>query len=213
MPTDTLSHFREEARRLRGPESKKRRRELLENIRTDAVAMIALASDISIPSENRKPLEQLVKDVQSTAEELRASAEHLIVAALDHADSVVRLWEEIWEAALQRSTLDLTEEVQNLKGAFENANESLQETLLLTKEDNIRFERPLARLDELEARVADFPLWVRECVARWEMLGKPVPPLDRDRVARAQSAYARGEHEALDEVLSRVEAGGLWVKE
>jgi hypothetical protein len=213
MPTDTLTHFREEARRLPDPEGRKRRHELLENIRTDAVALIALASEISIPSENRKPLEQLVKDVQDASEKLRASAEQQIVAALDHAESVVRLWETTWEAALQHPTLDLTEQARNLKGAFENANESLQETLLLTREDNVLFERPLARLDELEARVAEFPLWVRECLARWEMRGRSAPPLDRERIARAQSAYARGEHEGVDEVLSRVEAGGPWVKE
>ena len=35
-------------------------------------------------------------------------------------------------------------------------------------------------------RAAEFPLFIRECRARWAMLDEPIPPLDPERVARAQ---------------------------
>jgi hypothetical protein len=96
---------------------------------------------------------------------------------------------------------------------MEDAGRFLQEALPWAQGCSLLFERPPARLDELEARTAEFPLWARERLARWEMLDHPTQPLDPERIARARSAFAQGEHEGVDEVLSRIQSGGPWVKE
>jgi hypothetical protein len=93
-----------------------------------------------------------------------------------------------------------------------DAEQALRVALSRAEEDSPMFQRPPARLDELRARAEEFPLWARECLARWGMLDRPAPTLDSERVARAQVAYARGDHEDMDDVLSRVQAGGPWVK-
>jgi hypothetical protein len=214
MPTDTLKRFREEALRRGGAERKKRQGELLEGIRADGVALIALASAISSPIVSKtKRLEQLLEEIRAAAEELRAATEAHVAAVLALADMAAGVWEERWKAALRDPAVDRAEGAEILQWVLEDAGEVLQEALQWAQQQAHMSERPLARLDELKARAAEFPLWARECLARWEMLGRPAPPLDPERIARAQAAFARGEHEGVDDVLSRVQAGGPWVKE
>jgi hypothetical protein len=213
MTVDIVERFREKASLLGGAQRKKRLGELREEIRTDAVALIALASEILIVSEKRKRLERLLDELRVAVEELRGATESEIALVLELTDEAARAWEAIWAAALADPSADRTNETKLLRRLLEDTGLYLQETLRRSQEDAGRFERPLARLDELEARTADFPLWSRECLARWEMLDKPAPPLDPERIARAQAARARGECEDLDDLLSRVEAGGPWVEE
>src|SRR5262245_30496760 len=213
MATDTLKRFREEVLRLGSAARKRRQGELLEAIRADAVAVIALASETAAGSAKEKRLEQLLEEIRAAAEELRAATEAHIAAVLGLAEKAARVWWTMWEAALRVPSLDRATEAERLRLVLEETEQTLREALSQAQEHAQLFERPLARLDELEARAAEFPLWARECLARWEMLDRPAPPLDPERVARAQSAYERGEHEDLDDVLSRVEAGGPWVEE
>jgi hypothetical protein len=213
MPTDTLKRFREEALKLGGTERTKRRGELLGKIREDAVAVIALASETAIALEKKKSLEQLLEEIRAAAEGMRAETEATITGALALADTAAGVWEEMWEAALGDPAMSRTKETEILRWVLEDAGRLLREGLLWAQRLAHLVARPLARLDELESRAAEFPLWARECLARWKMLGRPAPPLDPERIARAQAAYARGEHEAVDDVLSRVQAGGPWVKE
>jgi len=51
----------------------------------------------------------------------------------------------------------------------------------------------VARLAQFEEQSKAFPLWVRECTARWEMLGRPHKPLKPERIAESQAAYKQGE--------------------
>lgn len=213
MATDTLKRFREQALRLGGDDRKNRRRELLEKIRIDAVAVIALASETVIVSTTTKRLEQLLDEIRDAAEEVRAKTEASIASVLALADEAARIWDEMWEAALGNPAVDRGKEPEILPWVLQDAEQALREALRWAQEHAHLFKRPLARLAELEARAADFPLWARECLARWEMLDRPAPPLDPERIARAQAAYARGEHEDVDDVLSRVQAGGPWVKD
>jgi hypothetical protein len=71
MPSDTLQRFHEKRLRLGGAEKKTRQGELLEGMRADAVAVIALASKIQVVSERKKRLEPLLKEMQAAAEELK----------------------------------------------------------------------------------------------------------------------------------------------
>ncbi len=213
MPSDTLQSFREQKQKLDGAERMKRQGELLEEMRADAVAVIALASKIRIVSERKKRLEQLLEEMRAAAEELRAAIEAEIATVIALADEAARIWEPAWDAAVGDPARDRANEGEILRGVLGDAEQALRGALRGAQEHAHMFERPLARLDELEARAAEFPLWARECLARWEMLDRPVPPLDPERVARAQAAYERGEHEEMDDVLSRVQAGGPWLKE
>jgi hypothetical protein len=151
--------------------------------------------------------------MQAAAEELRTAIESEIDTVMPLADEAVRIWEAQWEAALGNPALDRSKETETLRGVLAEAEQALREALRGAEEHAHMFERPLARLDDLKERAAEFSLWARECLARWEMLAQPAPTLDYERIARAQAAYARGEHEDLDDVLSRVQAGGPWVKE
>ena len=71
----------------------------------------------------------------------------------------------------------------------------------------------VARLAQFEEQSKAFPLWVKECIARWEMLGRPRRPLNRQRIAESQAAYQRGEGEPVSETIARLEQGGPLVKE
>ena len=71
----------------------------------------------------------------------------------------------------------------------------------------------VARLAQFEEQSKAFPLWVKECMARWEMLGRSRRPLNRERIAESQAAYDRGEGEAVADVVARLEQGGPLVKE
>jgi hypothetical protein len=211
MPTDTLTRFREEALAPAGADRKQRAGKLLEEIRAAAVAVIALASETVIAAE--KPLAELLEEIRAAAEELRTPTEQQIAAVLNLADMAANIWEGMWEAALGDLAADRVKDAAVLRWVLQDTGQTLQEALGWARGHARMLERPLARLDELEARAAEFPLWARECLARWEMLDRPAPPLDPERIASAQADYARGEHEGIDELLSRIQAGGPWVKE
>lgn len=213
MSTDTLKRFREQALRVSGAESKKHQRDLREKMRADAVALIALASEIVSRSTTTKRLEQLLDEIRAAADDVRASSEAYIAAVLALADEAARIWDSMLVAALSKAAIDRDKQTKMLRSVLDDAEQALREALRSAREDAHMFERPLARLDELESRTAEFPLWARECLARWEMLDRPAPTLDPERIARAQAAYTRGDHEDLDNVLSRVQAGGPWLTE
>lgn len=160
-----------------------------------------------------KPRGDLLEQIRILAEEFKVATESHIAAVLALADEAARIWEARWEAALRNPAKDRETEAEMLQWVLEDAGQVLLEALREAREYEPMFERPLARLDELEARGAEFPLWARERLARWEMLSLPAPTLDPERIARAQTAYARGDHEELADVLSRVQAGGSWVRE
>jgi hypothetical protein len=211
MPTDTLQRFREETRRLRGAEAKPRG-DLLDQIQAGALAF-ASASKSYVISKGKKRLEQLLEQIRTAAEEFRVATESHIAGVLALADEAARIWEARWETALRNPNKDRSTEAEMLQWVLEDAGQALLEALRDAREYAPMFERPLARHDELEARAAEFPLWTRERLAHWEMLGLPAATLDPERIARAQAAYARGDHEELADVLSRVQAGGSWVRE
>ena len=71
----------------------------------------------------------------------------------------------------------------------------------------------VARLAQFEEQSKVFPLWVKECTVRWEMLGRPRKPLKRERITESQAAYERGEGEPVSDVIARLEQGGPLVKE
>jgi hypothetical protein len=154
-------------------------------------------------------LGELRTRARTATAELRSGVEEQIACALALADETTRLWWQAWEAALVHPAERTSEKGATLAKGLESARQALEETLREAQEDARGFDQPLARLDELQQKAAEFSLWIRECLARWEMLGEAAPPLDAERIARARVGHARGEGENLDGVLSRVEAGAV----
>jgi hypothetical protein len=212
MATNTLKRFREEALKLGDIEMKKRLGEPLRVIQAVAVVVVELASETP-PDSIDKRLKELLDEMRAAAEELRGGTEKHIAAVLTLAEMATRVWESSWEAAFVDPTLDRAKEAEILRWVLDDAGRKLREALRWIRAHAGLFEQPLARLDQLEARAAEFPLWARECLARWEMLSRPAPPLDPARIAGVQAAYSRGEHEEIKDVLTRVQSGGPWVKE
>ena len=64
MSVDTLRRFRESKMKLGEAEGMKRQGELLEEMRADATAVIALASKTLIGTERTKNLEELLDEMQ-----------------------------------------------------------------------------------------------------------------------------------------------------
>jgi hypothetical protein len=212
MPAPLLKRFREETLRLGGAETQRRQGELLKKIRASGAAVVSSVPETDVVSEMKR-LAELLEELRATAEEFKDETEGLIVTALELAEIAARVWEETWEAALRGPDQDRTEKGEILRWVLDDTGHRLRETLGWTQAYSGIIGRPLARLDELEARAARYPLWVRECLARWEMLGRPRKPLNRDRIAQSQAAYARGEGEPVSDVIARVEQGGPLVKE
>jgi hypothetical protein len=219
MSTDTLKRFQDEALRVGDPGRKNRLYELLGKIRRDAMAVIGLASMMpsrALPLKGTgepRNLEQLLQDIRAAAEELRPESEAQIAAVLKLADEAARASDAMWQAALSDLAKDRAKDTQMLRWMLRDAENALHAGLRLSEELASLFAPPLARLDELEKRTNEFPVLARECLARWEMLDRPAPPLDHERIAAAKAAYARGDHEDVGEILSRIQAGGPWVKE
>src|SRR3954451_5915741 len=65
----------------------------------------------------------------------------------------------------------------------------------------------VARLSQFEEQVKALPVWIDECMARWEMLDHPRKPLNRERIARAQAAFKQGECEDVASTLARLQQG------
>jgi len=213
MATDTLERFGEQKLKLIGPETTKRPSELLAKILSDALELAALAGKTSFIVSKRNRLKELLEDIRVASEEMREAIETQIAAVLTLADSAVRVWEEMWRAALAGPAGDRAKEMKILRWVLNDAEQTLRDRLAWAQEHADLTGRQLARLDELKAKAAEFPVWARECLARWDMLDRPAPPLDAERIARAKVAYARGEYEDVDHLLSRVAEGGPWVKE
>jgi hypothetical protein len=215
MPTDLLTRFREEALRLGVAERKQRQSERLEKLRADAaaVAVSALAAATPIFSKLKRQLEQLLEDVRAAAEEQRGATEAHIAGVLALADSAARIWETTWEEAFSDRALDRATATAMLRWVLEDAGQLLRDALLWARAFGNMLERPLARLDELEVRAAEFPLWAQECLARWEILDRPRKLLDRERLARSRAAYEQGECEDVADIMARVERGGPLVRE
>ncbi len=156
MPAETLQRFRAEAMRTGGA-ARKRAGELLEAIRADAVAVIALASEtsISIVPTKRKHLGELLEAIRSANEELRVATEADVAAVLNLADEAARVWEETWTAALQDSAMNRAKEAELLRWVLDETEQSLRVTLHRIQAQGYLFDRPLARVDELEARAAE----------------------------------------------------------
>lgn len=146
-------------------------------------------------------------------DELAAVADFLVDEGIGLRQRAQRLWDLHWTMALAGQIPDRQAHGARLRARLAEHGPPLAEAAEIARAFADLSGREVARLAEFEKQAAAFARWVEECLARWEMLDRPRPPLDRERVAQAREAFARGECEDLADVIARVERGGPLVAE
>ncbi len=127
--------------------------------------------------------------------------------------SSLRLWDHHWTRALAGKIPDQRERGAKLLSLLERGGHIIRRGAALARAYADLSGHEVARLAQFEEQSKAFPLWVNSCKARWEMLGRPRKPLNRERIAESQAAYERGEGEPVSDVIARLEQGGPLVKE
>lgn len=146
-------------------------------------------------------------------EQAAALADFFVDEGIGLRQSSLRLWDYSWTMALAGKIPDRRERGLKLRSLLERGGRILSRCAAAARVYADRSGHGVARLSQLEEQSKAFPLWVEECMARWEMLDRTYKPLDRDRLARAQAAYQRGDCEAVSDILAQLEKGGSLVSE
>jgi hypothetical protein len=147
------------------------------------------------------------------ADEAAAIADFFVDEGIGVRQSSQRLWEHHWARALAGKIPDRNERGSKLRALLERGGRIIRRGAEIARAYADASGREVARLSQFEEQSREFPLWVKECMARWEMLGRPRKPLRPEQIAQAQAAYQRGEGEPVAEVIARLEQGGPLVRE
>jgi hypothetical protein len=145
--------------------------------------------------------------------EAAAIADFFVDEGIGVRQSSIRLWDYHWARALTGKIPDRQECGAKILSLLERGERIIRRGAALARAYADLSGHPVARLAPFEEQSKAFPLWVKECGARWEMLSRPHKPLQRERIAESQAAYERGEGEAVADVIARLEQGGPLVKE
>ena len=146
-------------------------------------------------------------------DEAAAIADFFVDEGIGVRQSSLRLWDYHWSRALAGKIPDRREHGAKLLALLERGGRIIRRGAAIARAYADLSGQAVARLAPFEEQSKAFPLWVKECSARWEMLGRPRKPLKRERIAESQAAYERGEGEAVSDVVARLEQGGPLVKE
>jgi hypothetical protein len=149
----------------------------------------------------------------SAPDEAAAIADFFVDEGIGVRQSSLRLWNHHWGRALAHSITDPRGVGASLLGLVERGERIILRGAKLARAYADLSGQQVARLAQFEDQSKAFPIWVKECRARWEMLGRPRIRLNAERIAEAQAAYARGEGEPISDVVNRLEQGGPLVRE
>jgi hypothetical protein len=164
-------------------------------------------------------LEALIDSYETAAvtgggeDEAAAIADFFVDEGIGVRQSSLRLWDHHWTRALAGEVSDRREDGAKLLSLLERGGCIIRRSAAAARAYAALSSHEVARLAQFEEQSKAFPLWVKECRTRWEMLDRPRKPLQRERIAESQAAYERGEGEAVSEVIARLEQGGSLVKE
>ena len=156
---------------------------------------------------------ETINVVGSGEDEAAAVADFFVDEGIGVRQGALRLWDHHWTRALAGKIPDRQERGAKLQSLLERCGRIICRGAALARAYADLSGHEVARLAQFEEHSRAFPLWVKECMARWAMLCRPHKPLARDRIAESQSAYQRGEGEAVADVIARLEQGGPLVKE
>jgi hypothetical protein len=146
-------------------------------------------------------------------DEAAAIADFFVDEGIGVRQSSLRLWDYYWTKALAGKIPDRQECGTRLLSLLERGGRVIRRGAALARAFAEVAGHEVARLAQFEEQSKAFPVWVKECAARWEMLSRPRKPLQRERIAESQSAYASGQGEPVAEVIARLEQGGPLVKD
>jgi hypothetical protein len=138
-------------------------------------------------------------------EEAATIADFFVDEGMGVRQSSLRLWDHHWTRALAGKHPDRRESEAKLLSLLEQGSRIIRRGAALARTYADVSGHEVARLAQFEEQSKAFPLWVKECRARWEMLARPHKPLNRERIAESQAAYRRGEGEPVSEVVARLE--------
>ena len=170
--------------------------------------------------ENKlRGLEQLIDSYQAAAatgggaDEAAAIADFFVDEGIGLRQSSLRLWDYHWTMALAGKVPDRRERGAKLRSLLERGGRLLNRDAVVARSYADLSGREVARLAQFEEQTRMFPLWIEECMARWEQLDRPRKPLDRERMTRARAAFEEGECEPISDIIARLEKDGPLVKE
>jgi hypothetical protein len=146
-------------------------------------------------------------------DEAAAIADFFVEEGLGLRQRSLSLWDYNWAMALAGKIPDRRERGTKLQSLLERACRILDRYVAVARNYADLSGLEVAHLPQFEKEAKAFPLWVKECMARWEMLDRPRKPLNRERIATSQAAYERGEGEPVSDLVARLEQGGPLVKE
>jgi len=172
-----------------------------------------------LQEDKLQPLEALVDsyEIATTTgggkDEAAAIADFFVDEGIGVRQSSLRLWDHHWTRALAGKIPDRSEHGAKLFALLERGDRIIRRGAEIARSYADLSGHEVARLAQFEEQGKAFALWVKECRARWEMLGRPRRPIDRERIAESKAAYGRGEGEQVAEIVGRLEQGGPLVKE
>ncbi len=150
---------------------------------------------------------EIATDSAGGADEAAAVADFFVDEGIAVRQSSLRLWNYYWTGALAGKIADRQERGAKLLSLLERGARIICRGAALARSYADLSGHNVARLTQFEEQSKAFPRWVRECTARWEMLGRPRQPLNRERIAEAQATQRRGEGEPIADLIARVERG------
>lgn len=164
-------------------------------------------------------LEQLIGDFQAAAgaggaaDEAAAIADFFVDEGIGLRQNSLRLWDYHWSMALAGKVANRQERGRKLRSILERTGRLLAREAAAARAYADSSGQEFARLAQLEEQSKAFPIWVEECMARWELLDRPRKAADQQRFVAAQAAFARGECESVADIVARLENGGPVVQE
>jgi hypothetical protein len=164
-------------------------------------------------------LEKLIasyEDAVATSDggdEAAAIADFFVDEGIGLWQSSVRLWEHSWTMALAGRLADRRERGMTLRCLLERGGRIMARGAAIARAYADRSGHQVARLGQFEEQAKSFSVWIEECMALWDTMDRSHKPVDRERVARAQAAYQRGECEDPADIIARLKQGGSIAKE
>ena len=152
-------------------------------------------------------LEMLIVSYENAAaaagggeDEAAAVADFFVDEGIGVRQSSLRLWGYHWTRALAGKISDKQEHGAELLSLLERSGRVIRRGAAIARAYADMSGCAVARLVAFEEQSKAFPLWVKECALRWEMLSRAHKPLKQERIAESRAAYARGEGEPVSDV-------------
>ena len=140
----------------------------------------------SLQEDKLQGLEALIDSYETATaagggeDDAAAIADFFVDEGIGVRQSSLRLWDHHWSRALAgENTGPAGTRGEKLLSLLERGGRIIRRGAALARAYADMSGHEIARLAQFEEQSKTFPLWVKECMARWEMLGRPRKPLQR----------------------------------